>query len=444
MMQATGGNMHGNRAAELRLFAYFMGTAALIGLLSGWPVHALLAGALCYAAWHVYRIAALPGILGGRHDPGARFATGLWQDVMHALDTLRTEQRQHQQELATTLDHFRNTVANLPDAVVILQPDDRIIWTNTAACRLFGIPGAGTAGENITTIVSDPILDEYLSVGHDDRPLILSAPADRAKTLSLQVIPLGPDAGQRLLLARDISPQYHLDQAQHDFIANISHELRTPLTILSGLLEQLDADLPVSDPAHRLTGVMQRQARRMRELIADLLTLARIETADVTPARHRVDVPVLLASIIEETRPLAAPGRHVLITDVADGYGLLGDVNELRTAFTNLLVNAIRHTPDRAEIRIGWYVDGTGGHFRVSDTGEGIPARHLPRLTERFYRVDSSRSRDSGGTGLGLSIVRKVLDHHDAGLEITSKPGHGSTFTCHFPAARTVRLNGPS
>lgn len=432
--------MHGNRSGELRLFAGVIALTGTAGLLSGWLLPALLTGVLCYAAWHVYRVAALPDIVAGRRRPDTRFATGLWRDVLQALDNRDSDRQRREDELVRSLESFRGTVAALPDAVVILQADDRVFWTNTAARRLFGIPATDAAGQVFSTLVSDPLLGEYLSARSFVRPLTMSAPADRTKILSLQVIPEHADAGQRILVARDISRQHHLDEAQRDFIANVSHELRTPLTVLTGLLEQLESDIAGNDHARRITGIMQNQTARMRDLIADLLTLTQIETATLQPEHDTVDVPGLLKTILEEARTLAASSGQVLIPDIDAEYGLHGNAGELRTAFTNLVVNAIRHTPDRAEIRIRWSADETGARFSVSDTGEGIAARHIPRLSERFYRVDSSRSRDTGGTGLGLSIARQVLDHHDAELEITSKSGHGSTFTCHFPAMRTIRL----
>jgi two-component system phosphate regulon sensor histidine kinase PhoR len=189
-----------------------------------------------------------------------------------------------------------------------------------------------------------------------------------------------------------------------------------------------------------MTAIMSKQADRMRDLITDLLTLSRIESDTQTSRDETVPVPALVESILEEARALTTTSRHVLIPDICYDYGLRGNSGELRTAFTNLVVNAIRHTPGRAEIRIRWTVDNDGARFCVSDTGEGIAPRHIPRLGERFYRTDSSRSRDTGGTGLGLAIVRQVLVQHDAILEISSRPGHGSTFCCCFPAGRTTGL----
>lgn len=192
-----------------------------------------------------------------------------------------------------------------------------------------------------------------------------------------------------------------------------------------------------------IIGIMNKQALRMRDLIADLLTLTRIETNIDHPMDEQVPVPDLLETIIEEARTLCEKSGHVVIADIQPGHGLTGNAGELRTAFTNLVVNAIRHTPRRANIKVSWEADDTGARFSVSDTGEGIPARHIPRLTERFYRVDSSRSRDTGGTGLGLAIVKEVLEKHDAVLEIDSEVGRGSTFSCRFPAARIITLPTP-
>jgi two-component system phosphate regulon sensor histidine kinase PhoR len=183
---------------------------------------------------------------------------------------------------------------------------------------------------------------------------------------------------------------------------------------------------------------MRKQAMRMNDLISDLLTLSRLETRNESPRAGKVQVPDLLAIIMEEARTLSGASGHVLQLDILSPEGLYGDTNELHTAFSNLVTNAIRHTPNRAEVRIRWSVDDAGAHFSVSDTGEGISARHLPRLTERLYRVDASRSRDTGGTGLGLAIVKYVLERHGAELEITSESGHGSTFSCHFPIERVM------
>jgi two-component system phosphate regulon sensor histidine kinase PhoR len=429
--------MRGNRLTEVWQFLGLAGVCAIIGLLTGWLLPSLLVGALLYIAWHLYRLAALPDII-SKQRPVTGFATGLWADVMQSLNTVEADNRRRERDLSVSLDHLRNTVAALPDAVVILQADGRLEWLNTAANTLLGISAPDAAGQFIASLVNDPILDEYLSSADYSRPLTLSAPGNRSKTLLLHVMTIGGDDRLQVIVAQDISRHYHLDESQRDFIANVSHELRTPLTVITGLLEQMGMEESGHASGNRMIEIMQNQAQRMRDLIADLLTLTQIEASNQSPRDDIVPVPELLATIIEEARTLS--GTHVLIPEIQAGHGLRGNASELRAAFTNLVVNAIRHTPDRAEVRVCWTADETGARFSVSDSGEGIPARHIPRLTERFYRVDSSRSRDTGGTGLGLAIVRQLLEKHDATLEINSEVGRGSTFTCHFPASRTITL----
>ena len=432
--------MYGNRLKELWLLIGITAACSLAGLLAGRLIESLLAGLVIYTAWHLYRLAGLPAVIEKQQQPGPGYTSGLWADVIQSLDHLEEDRRLREQQLSRSLEHFRETVETLPDAIVILQPDDIIEWSNTAAETLLGIPAATAVGQRLSACVRDPLLDEYLQAGNFSHPLTLSAPGYRPSTLLLHVRRVEGDTPLRVIVARDISRQYHLNVSQQDFIANVSHELRTPLTVITGLLEQLEPEVADSKTGRRISGIMQNQAHRMRDLISDLLALARIEAANDNAQDELVPVAELLASIIEEARTLGDKSGHVLLTDIQSGYGLRGNVSELRSALTNLVVNAIRHTPDRAEIGVSWKVDESGARFSVSDTGEGIPARHIPRLTERFYRVDSSRSRDTGGTGLGLSLVKQVLDRHDAMLEIISAPGQGSAFTCHFPPTRAVSL----
>jgi two-component system phosphate regulon sensor histidine kinase PhoR len=432
--------MQGNRLTELWQVLGLTAVCVIIGLLTGWLWQSLLVGMLLYTAWHLRRLAALPGIISQQRQPGPGFNAGLWADVMQSLDTLKTDSRLHERKLSQSLDQFRDSIAALPDAVVILHADGRIEWSNAAAAILLGIPANDATGQSFAALVNDPILGEYLSLGDYTRPLTLSAPGNRSKTLLLHVVITDRNPRMQVIVAQDISRQYHLDESQRDFIANVSHELRTPLTVITGLLEQMDMDETEPAGDKRMIEIMQNQAQRMADLIADLLTLTQIEAGNQSSSDDIVQVPDLLATIIEEARTLTASSGHVLIQEITPEWGLSGNASELRTAFTNLVVNAIRHTPDRAEIRVRWSADETGARFSVSDTGEGIPARHIPRLAERFYRVDSSRSRDTGGTGLGLAIVRQVLDRHDAVLEIDSEAGRGSTFTCDFPASRSITL----
>jgi two-component system phosphate regulon sensor histidine kinase PhoR len=311
---------------------------------------------------------------------------------------------------------------------------ETIEWFNPAAGSLLGINTGDKPEQIFSARVNDPVLDEYLATGKFTEPLVFSAPGNRTIILSMYVVPL--DNEQKMIVASDISRQYHLDVMKRDFAANISHELRTPLTVISGLLEQIEAGDMGEVDQDRAIVLMQQQATRMRELVSDLLALAQLESRPQSSADEYVPVPELLTDIAAEVRSLSGTAGHAVQLEIQSPDGLLGNRQELRTAFSNLVVNAVQHTPQRTEVRIRWIVDSAGAHLSITDTGEGIAVRHIPRLTERLYRVDASRSRASGGTGLGLAIVKHVLDHHNAELEINSEPGRGSTFTCHFPGKR--------
>jgi two-component system phosphate regulon sensor histidine kinase PhoR len=365
-------------------------------------------------------------------------SAGLWKDVFREVTRQQTAGREREHRLSRNLNRFRDAVSVLPDAVVILGHAGTIDWINPAAATLLGIDPGVSGGHKFRDLVRDPVLVEYLAGMAFERPLIVTAPANKAKILSFYVTFLDRDQQLQMIVARDITRQYHLDTAQQDFVANVSHELRTPLTVITGLLEQMNMDGIAVPARRRVTELMQKQAARMAELITDLLTLSHLELNEQPPGENQVPVPELLLAIVEEAHTLGDATNHVIQPEIQSVAGLCGDRKELRTAFSNLVTNAIRHTPERTEVRIRWWIDNNGGHFGVSDNGEGIAARHLPRLTERLYRVDTSRSRETGGTGLGLAIVKQVLDRHQAVLEITSQVGRGSNFICHFPARSVI------
>jgi len=271
----------------------------------------------------------------------------------------------------------------------------------------------------------------------------IPSPVDDKVHLSVQVIIYGDN--QRLLIARDVTRLRRLEAMRRDFVANVSHELRTPVTVLVGYLETLEEDAECARRWARPLALMREQATRMRRIVDDLLMLSRLETEDAghhPRARQPVDVPALLGRIVEEARALSGPRGHRIGLEAERGLGLAGSEGELASAFTNLLANAVQYTPEGGEIRVRWWSDAAGAHLAVSDTGIGIAPEHIPRLTERFYRVDVARSRATGGTGLGLAIVKHVLQRHDARLHIESEPGRGSTFRCDFPPERLVRLPG--
>jgi two-component system phosphate regulon sensor histidine kinase PhoR len=422
---------------ELRLFLGMALIAGLAGALTGQLLSCLMLGLLVYLGWHLTQLARLPHLLGqdGQDEPQPR---GLWKDIVREVHALQVSNDSRSRDLSYQLDRFRHAVNMLPDAVVILDSMGRVDWSNPAAGNLLAIVRPDSQGRLLTALAPDPVLGDYLAGGDFTMPLVITSPANRAKILSVFIAPLKHEAGQLMVVARDITREYYLEAARRDFVANVSHELRTPLTVISGLAEQLDMDQPDPATLSRATGLILQQTGRMNELVSDLLTLSRLEMQQESAPDEYVSIAELLTTIIEEARTLSGTAQHVLQLEILSPEGLRGNARELRTAFSNLVTNAIRHTPNQAEVSVRWQVDHAGAHLSVTDTGEGIAARHIPRLTERLYRVDASHSRDTGGTGLGLAIVKHILERHEAELEIISTVGGGSTFTCHFPPARVV------
>jgi two-component system phosphate regulon sensor histidine kinase PhoR len=314
---------------------------------------------------------------------------------------------------------------------VVLGPRYEIEWFNKAAIQLLGLQSPRDRGQPITNLIRYPSLHNYLSQANfEDTSIKFISPSNPSMMLSVSVIPYAET--QHLLLARDITHLHRLEQIRSDFIANVSHELRTPLTVISGFMETLQ-DAQMGPEFERPLLLMAQQTARMRNIVEDLLLLSRLESETATPGGEPVEVEEMLRSIYEEAKILSGEQRHQITLTVEEDLIIYGHSEELRSAFSNLVFNAVRYTPAGGEISIRWYSDEEGIHFAVSDTGEGIAPEHLPRLTERFYRVDVGRSRHHGGTGLGLAIVKHVLNRHQGLLHIESKIGQGSLFRCDFP-----------
>ncbi|ODV10479.1 MAG: phosphate regulon sensor histidine kinase PhoR [Rhodanobacter sp. SCN 68-63] len=337
--------------------------------------------------------------------------------------------------IASSLRDLRSAAGNLPDAVVLLDNEQHVRWFNHAAEDLLGLRRPQDRGADLHERLSNSDLAGWLQDGAREPLNDIVAPGRPDRHLNVTLLPFG--RRQRLLLARDISDLTRLEQVRRDFVANVSHELRTPLTVIHGYLELLDPeDVPELAP---VLGEMRAQSKRMGQIVEDLLTLSRLETQEhVTD--ERVAMAPLLATLRKEAEALSQ-GRHKIVLESTAEADLLGSPKDLHSALSNLVSNAVRYTPAGGTITIRWQRSPEGAVYSVSDTGFGIPASHLSRLTERFYRVSSSRSRDSGGTGLGLSIVKHVLNLHQARLQIESTPGQGSTFSCHFGRER---LLGPA
>jgi two-component system phosphate regulon sensor histidine kinase PhoR len=338
--------------------------------------------------------------------------------------------------LARQLRALRDAAGTLPDALVLLDAREHILWSNRAAHRLLGLD-RGDRGAHLGARLDSAQLAAWLASGGSEELDEVPAPAAPDVHLSFSLIPLS--GGQKLLLARDISALLHLEQVRRDFVANVSHELRTPLTVIHGYLELIEPeDVPALAP---MLGELRAQSKRMGQIVEDLLTLSRLETQQRL-SEEEVEIAPLLATLVKEAEALSQ-GRHTITSEDAARCNLLGSPRDLHSAFSNLVSNAVRYTPDGGRITIRWQRERNGAaRFGVSDTGYGIPAQHIPRLTERFYRVSSSRSRETGGTGLGLSIVKHVLALHQARLEVASEPGTGSTFACVFGPEHVLPIAG--
>lgn len=338
--------------------------------------------------------------------------------------------------LAAHLREVRTVARALPDALVLLDRDDRVRWANPAAARLLAIAWPKDRGIRAFARFADSGFAAWMRIDGSDVDDIES-PVERGVRLQLSSMPYGV---HRLLVARDISRISRLEQIRRDFVANVSHELRTPLTVIHGYLELLDpADVPALAP---VLGEMRIQSQRMRQIVEDLLELSRLEMQQHLP-EDRVEMAPLLRTLQTEAEALSQ-GRHRIELEDDARVDLLGSANDLHSAFSNLVSNAVRYTPEGGVITISWRRIADGARYSVTDTGHGIPAEHLSRLTERFYRVSSSRSRASGGTGLGLSIVKHVLNLHDTDLHIDSALGNGSTFSCEFPNSRLLEFGDGS
>jgi two-component system phosphate regulon sensor histidine kinase PhoR len=336
----------------------------------------------------------------------------------------------------------------MPNGLMFLSDSDSIEFANHQAEQHFGLDNTRDQGAPVTNIVRQPDFVRYLQAGNYHQPLSFSPTRAPGRTLMVHVVPFGE--GMRLLMSEDVTQGERLETMRRDFVANVSHEMRTPLTVVTGFVETVIDGLDdlSADDIRRYLGMVEEQAGRMQRLINDLLALSALETGAPMPHEEAVDITSLLEDVAQEARAVSG-GRHEVVLEAPQGtVRLLGNAKELHSAFANLAVNAVRYTPEGGHIRIVWRRRGNVVEFLVEDDGIGVAPEHIPRLTERFYRVDRGRSRETGGTGLGLAIVKHVLIRHQGDLLIDSEPGRGSRFTAYFPARRLVDRpavrNGPA
>lgn len=351
---------------------------------------------------------------------------GSWTEIFAKLYRLRREEQRNRAELAEWLSRFRMAMSQLPDGVVIMDDVLFLEWCNPVAERHLRLNLEKDKGMRVTNLIRSPEFIDYIILAHYEEPLTLRI---GERKLIVRLIPF--ENRRQILVTHDVTEFDRIETMRRDFIANASHELRTPLTVINGFLEIANSE-PGLDQATRMQHMklMAEQGRRMQSLVEDMLVLTRLESIDYPLRKEIVDLHVLLEQVHAEAEALSA-GRHTISVHI-DGPDILGGADELRSAFSNLASNAVRYTPDGGEIVISWKSSPLGPEFSVRDTGIGIKQEHLSRLTERFYRVDKGRSRETQGTGLGLAIVKHVLMRHDARLRVESAPGKGSTFTIHF------------
>ncbi len=426
-----------------RPLSLVLGLAALAALItlgewggSGWMFFAI--GLLVYLVYHLRQLSRLTQWLAGNGQPPPA-SDGLWGDVFYRLEKLLRAREGAQQKTAADLEQMLEATRSLPDGVVILDQDQRIVWLNGAAERLLGLSPKRDLGQFVLYLVRNSRFSEWLLSEDLARVLTIEAPGLREHTLSLQIVPL--PRRQRMLIARDITELARVESMRRDFVANVSHELRTPITVILGFLEAFQ-DMPDTNPGEfrKHIPLMREQSDRIRRLVDDLLALAKLESEPDT-RDETVDMPALARRLADEATTLSQGALQVTL-EVESQAQLIGNGQELYSALANLVTNAVRYTPAGGQIGLRWRVAESGGAcFTVTDTGEGIAAQHIPRLTERFYRVDRGRSRASGGTGLGLAIVKHVLQRHQARLKIDSTPGKGSSFSAQFPAERVIPVS---
>lgn len=424
--------MNGSWYFELTRLALVAAACFVVGSLVGHPLLVITAGLLLLLLWQLRQSIKVRHWLRDPSTAAEMHGSGIWDDIYGLLVHNR---RKHQNEinaLRETLERYRQAIRALPEGAITLGGNDEIELFNATASRILGLKEPEDSDRPITHLVREPEFvrymeaeefDDALEIVHEDTPLLI------------RVVPYG-GSGKKLLLIQDMTRIHKLEKMRRDFVANVSHEMKSPLTVIKGYVESM-LDKVQGKPVEfeKALNQVDAQTDRMCHIVEDLLQLSNLEAGAITDRPETVDVPALIRSVAREAEELSA-GAHTLEVDIDDELLIGGVFNELYSAFSNIVFNAVTYTPAGGKIAISWRLDQSGAPvFSVADTGVGIAPEHIPRLTERFYRVDQARSRELGGTGLGLAIVKHVLIRHDAMLKISSRLNEGSTFTCVFPPA---------
>jgi len=411
-----------------------LAAGAAIGWLYGRPAIGLLVAALAALAWQVRQLLAFDRALRTGDFKAFRYGEGLWEQLFSRFRFEHERALRRKNSYRSLLREIRKSTNAMPDGAVVLDAGNEIVACNRAASKLAGFKRKKDRGQRVDNILRDPAFTRLLASGSSVDTVEIPSPLTDGDWLNCRIVPYGAD--QKLLLLRDVTERMRLAKMRRDFVANASHELRSPLTVISGYLDSLAEDDSLPEGWRKPIAQMQFQAQRMRKMLGELLELSRLESAAHHDEAESVDVVALMKAATQAFEGHA--GIAGVEIEARSTATLTGSVAEIETVIVNLLSNAIRHTPGDGRITLTWQSGPDGADLIVRDTGEGIDPELIPRLTERFFRIDKGRSREGGGTGLGLAIVKHVLARHDADLMISSSPGEGSEFRCHFPPERVV------
>ena len=421
--------MQHNFAPELQRVLILVGVCLIFGFLTGAYAWCLVAGLSAYLIHSLWHIRMLDRWLSGRSGKAPPESIGIWDAIFDSIYRLQKRQRAERTRLQSMLMRVQEATRAFTDGVVLLDTRGNISWWNKPAGRLLGLRN-NDSGQPLVNFLRQPHFVHYLEGHNYKEPLTIHAPHNLEQHLQVQVTEFGQN--ERMVVVRDVTRLHHLEEMRKDFVANVSHELRTPLTVINGYVETLAMSGDLSGPWVKALQQMEQQSKRMDVLINDLLTLTRLETNSTEGHKYTVRIAPMIDRIITNATILSGDKEQVFESSIADNLSLAGEESELESAISNLVYNAVKYTPKGSKISIIATRESEQLVIEVKDNGPGIDAMHIPRLTERFYRVDQSRNSATGGTGLGLAIVKHVLLRHNGTLDIRSKRHHGSSFICRF------------
>lgn len=424
-MTTQGARYHGVKLA--------IGGLLLIGAgwLLGYPLITALVALAAYGAWNLINIYRLRWWLQHKPDSELPQSLGMWAEIFNRISTLERTNSEQEEQHRKVIRNFQSLTDALPDATLVIDEHGTIKWFNNTARKILGLRNPEDLGQSVTNLLRGPDFANWLAVQDEVKSkLKMTSPTDENTWFSIVAVDYLED--QRLLILQDVTDVHNMNQVRRDFVANISHEMRTPLTVLFGYLEMLQES---DDENSEVVKKMRTQAQQMHELLSDLLELSRLQSDQIIGEEEEINVAALVSQLLEQIEEISR-GNHEIEFKIDPDLYIRGISTDIESAFRNLLVNAISYTPAGGKVSVCWCATDEGAEFSVADTGIGIPARDIPRLTERFYRVALDRARATGGTGLGLAIVKHVLNAHQAKLRITSELGEGSKFRCIFPESK--------